>query len=207
MNYLVCGTLDEQLNAWRDGWSPSALLRAYGFGVLVQCDSVRAIGPDPHGDSGDLIVVFTRSDARPGGASSCECFFPIPQGRTMMAALRGALQDELRVCGNHHWGTVTDLRAMSEAFNVGVLIFADNLQRAGTRCLVNVDALRGDFPYYIAIWWNDPVHFRLAQYRGSASLPFRSFWETSALPPELRAHYDLCNPKAPVGSLTRLSLH
>ena len=96
---------------------------------------------------------------------------------------------------------------MSEQLDVGVLIFADNLQCAGMHCLVNVDALRGDFPYYIAIWWNDPVHFRLAQYRGSASLPFRSFWETSAMPSELRAHYDLCNPKAPVGSLTRLSLH
>jgi hypothetical protein len=82
--------------------------------MLVSCDSVLAIGPNPHADGGDLVVALTRSDARAGGASSTEYLVPIPQGEAMMAALRGALQDELCVCGNHHWGTVTDLRAMPE---------------------------------------------------------------------------------------------
>ena len=116
------------------------------------------------------------------------------------------MKEEFEVSGNHHWGTVTDCAAISEKFDIGILIFADNLQNEGTQCLVNVDAMRGDYAYFIALWWDDPVHFRLAQYRECESMPWRSFWSASDMPQSLRAHYVVCNRAAPVGSARRVGL-
>ena len=144
LNLLACYSLHEQCGRWEDGWSPSRLLHDHNFGELVGCDAVRAIGrnPSPEADSGDLIVAVTRSAAHAGGAASAEMLLPIPQGESFFAALKASLQKEFEVCGNHHWGTVTDCAAISEKLDVGMLIFANNLQSRGTQCLVNVDAIR-----------------------------------------------------------------
>lgn len=89
---------------------------------------------------------------------------------------------------------------------MGLLIFANGLQHGGTQCLVNVDALRGDHKYYIALWWQDSVHIRLAQYREDEGSPWRSFWSATDLPSSLRAHYNLRNPRAQVGSARRVAV-
>ena len=208
LNFLVSGSLEESSGGWRDTWSPSDLLQDYGFGQLVGCDAVRAVGanPSPNADSGDLIVAHTRSSAEAGSAASVEIYLPISQGQSLLVALTNALRAEFQTCGNHHWGTITDCRALSEYFDVGLLIFANNLQHGGTQCLVNVDALRGDHAYYIALWWHNSVHFRLAQYRENEGSPWRSFWSAADLPPSLRAHYNLCNPRAQVGSARRVAV-
>ena len=57
------------------------------------------------------------------------------------------------------------------------------------------------------MWWDDPAHFRLAQYREGTSLPWRSFWRAAELHSSLRAHYDLCIATAPVGRARRLALN
>ena len=208
LNFLVGGSLEESSGRWQDRWSPSRLLRGYGFGQLAGCDAVRAVGPNPclDSDSGDLVVALTRSSAEAGGAASAEIFLPIAQGQSLLVALTNAVREEFEKCGNHHWGTVTDCRALSAYFDVGMLIFANSLQHGGTQCLVNVNALRGDHAYYIALWWHDSVHFRLAQYRGGEGSPWRSFWSAEDLPPSLRAHYNLCNSRAHVGSARRVAV-
>jgi hypothetical protein len=132
---------------------------------------------------------------------------PVSQGASVLVALKHALREEFLSCGNRHWDTHTDCNDISEHFDVGMLIFADSLQTRGAQCLVNVHALRGGYAYLIALWWDDPAHFRLAQYREGTPLPWRSFWRAADLPPSLRAHYDLCNPTAPVGSARRLGLN
>ena len=166
------------------------------------------MGPNPSRDaeSGDLVVALTRTSAQAGAPMSAEDLVPIPQGQSFLAGLRGALKDKFQVCGNHHWGTVTDCAAISDSLDVGVLIFADKLQQRGTQCLVNVDAIRGDFTYFVALWWDEPIHFRLAQYKADASSTYRSFWRASELPPALREHYNKCNPAAPVGRARRLGI-
>ena len=207
LNFLVGGSLQEQTGGWNDRWSPSTLLRVNGFGPLVGCDGVRAVGANPSlaADSGDLAVAITRSSAEAGAAASAEIIVSIAQGQSLLVALKHAVREEFETCGNHHWGTVTDCRALSEYFDVGVLIFADNLQHRGAQCLVNVDAVRGDYAYFIALWWDDPVHFRLAQYREGEGAPWRSFWSANDLPPSLRAHYNFCNPRAQIGSARAIS--
>ena len=208
LNFLVCACLQEQTRTWRDGWSPTQLLRAHTFDGLIGCDAVRAVGvnPSPGADSGDIIIALTRTTAQVGGAVSTEIFLPVPQGESLLVALRAAVQDEFRICGDHHWGTITDCAAISERLDVGMLIFADNLQDNGTKCLANVDALRGNHAYYIALWWEDPVHFRLARYRESSSLPWHSFWAADDIPVSVRKHYNLCNPASHVGSARRIAV-
>ena len=208
LNLLAGYSLSERSGHWQDGWSPSRLLHTHNFGELVGCDAVRAMGPNPHpnADGDDIVIALTRSSAHAGAAASEEILLPIPQGASYFAALKASLREEFKVSGNHHWGTVTDCAAISEKLDVGMLIFVDNLQNGGRQCLVNVDAIRGNYAYYIALWWDDPRHFRLAQYRESDSLPWRSFWRAEDMPQSLRAHYDICNHAAPVGSARRVGL-
>ena len=108
------------------------------------CDAVRAMGPNPldNADRGDVVVALTRSSAHPGGAASQEISLPISQGETYFAALKESFQHEFEVCTKHHWGTVTVCAAISEKFDVGMLIFADTLQNGSTQCLVNVHAMK-----------------------------------------------------------------
>ena len=103
-------------------------------------------------------------------------------------------------------GTVTDCAAISESLDVGFVIFADKLQNENSQCLVNVHSIRGDFKYFIALWWDEPLHFRLAQYKEATSSTYTSFWSPSNLPPLLREHYNDCYPGAPIGSLRRLGV-
>ena len=128
LNFLVCYSLDEQAP---DGWSPSQLLRDHGFGQLVGCDAVRAVGPDTSQDAdrGDIVVALTQSSAEVGGAASAENLVLIPQGESLPVALKNALREEFQVCGDHYWGTTTDCRAISEHFDVGMLILQINCSK------------------------------------------------------------------------------
>jgi len=208
LNFLVGGVLREELGEWPDGWSPTHILQKYHFDALVGCDAVRAVGEDPESraDSGDLKVALTRTIAEADAPTSIECFVSISQGQSLLVALREELIDEFKVLGNNHWGTVTDCAAISESLDVGFVIFADKLQNENSQCLVNVHAIRGDFKYFIALWWDEPLHFRLAQYKEATSSTYRSFWSPSNLPPLLRDHYNDCYPGAPIGSLRRLGV-
>ena len=96
-------------------------------------------------DSGDLVVALTRSSAIAGGSASAEILMPFPQGASCLVALKNALREEFHARGHRHWGTHTDCNAISERFDVGMLIFADSFQTRGAQCLVNVDALRGSY--------------------------------------------------------------
>ena len=85
----------------------------------------------------------------------------------MLSLLRQTLQQELRKPGNWHWGTQFDVKNLSEALDVGVLMFCDHLQDGGKKCLYNIGAEREDFPYWISLWWQEPVHFRVAELKWS----------------------------------------
>ena len=127
-----------------------------------------------------------------------------------MSRLNGlaqALQQELCIAGNHHWGDVSDLQALCNQLNLGVLVFIDRLQDGGKRCLCTVDQLRGDFEFFIAIWWDDPHHFRLYQLSTGQGVEFTSTWSVNGLPAALAQHYDACNPTARIGAASSSGVH
>ena len=55
------------------------------------------------------------------------------------------------------------MQSLSYFLGVGVLLLYTNLQDNGRGCLYNVGTTEVDFPYWISIWWEEPVHFRLAE--------------------------------------------
>ena len=120
-----------------------------------------------------------------------------------MATLRLWIKDNLSVMGNWHWGDQFDVQNLSDALNVGVLMFCNALQYDGQRCLYNIGSTREDFPYWIALWWDGGTHFRMAQlsYASDATRralgvhanQYQCFWDNDSLPAELRAQYRECN--------------
>ena len=105
--------------------------------------------------------------------------------------------------GDGHWGDWFDVQSLSDKLNIGVLMFCDILQDGGRQCLYNIGAQREDYPFWIALWWNSPIHFRLAQLAfgdmqvatriAPTSTAFSSFWPRSELPNMLFEHYQFCN--------------
>ena len=203
LGYLVSASQRESLpGAWPDDWSPSSLLRKHGFAALLQANSVLAAGPAIGGDSGDMMVSI--EVARQHVAQGHEEFLRneararIPQELSLMHGLVRELQTEFRKPGNHHWGDISDLEALSKQLDLGV----DRLQAGGSQCLCKVDQVRGDLLFFIAIWWDDPTHFRLAQLKIGAASQYASDWPVSSMPAALAAHYtsNACNPSAPIGA-------
>ena len=121
----------------------------------------------------------------------------------MLTALRSMVKDEQVQLGNQHWGDQFDVQSLSSALNLGILMFCDELQLGGRQCLYNIGSQREDFPFWIALWWKEPTHFRLAQvtydsprllHNADVHDPrYTCFWSAAALPAVLRNQYRDCN--------------
>ena len=80
-----------------------------------------------------------------------------------MIALLGNLQAELQKPGSWHWGTQFDVKSLSDALDIGVHMFCDRMQDHGKTALYNIGSQKEDYSYWISLWWQEPVHFRLAE--------------------------------------------
>ena len=202
LDYVVSRAMDMRSGFFRDGWNPRALLQACGFSALLDCESVLAYGDAADGDSGDATCRIVRTDAYRGGARE-EQLVCLPQGHSCLTALRVCVKDEIMRLGNNHWGDWFDVQSLSDGLDVGVLMFCDELQDEGRQCFYNIGAQREDYAFWIALWWDPPTHFRLAQLAcgdeelGANVEPshtgFISFWATAELPHALLEHYQSCN--------------
>ena len=199
LNYLLAGAQRENMiDGWLDLWSPTEKLLAFNFGELIGQNDVCACGPDPLGEIGDLAISVVATDPIPGRPVVHDVV-RIPNGDVLYEQLLESLLSEFSKCGNIHWADSTDLKTLSEHLQIGVLLFADNLQDEGRKCLASLDQCRGDFPYFVSIWWQDPVHFRMAKLKFHADDSLKCVWPSTALPPVLRDHYNDCNQNAHIG--------
>ena len=94
---------------------------------------------------------------------------------------------------------------LAEALDVGFCIVADKLQFTATRCLVSLDGLRGDYAYFLALWWDEPTHFRACEMRFTQDDTFSACWSTTELPPRIVEQYNESNRTAPVRSCANRS--
>ena len=136
------------------------------------------------GDPGDVSLRVARTEARFGAGEREEHIEMVVQGRSKLAELRQCVKAELKRSGNWHWGDQFDVQNLSDVLNIGVLMFCDRLQYGGRQCLYNIGSQREDFPYWIALWWDEPAHFRLAQLSCTRlnDARFVSFWSAAELP-------------------------
>ena len=106
---------------------PQELLQQAGFGELLHCESVLAFGDAPDGDPGDITMRCSFNDARAGGSAQ-ERLINVRQGQTFLGDLRAMVQEELKTGGNNHWGDQFDVQNLSDALDLGILLFCDQLQ-------------------------------------------------------------------------------
>ena len=149
----------KSIGAWEDSWSPEDLLRRSGLESLLAMDTVRAVGADPAGSATDIIINADSSVAEPGARARQDHNIRLADCEVKLALFLGELQDIFATTGNMHWGDATDARLLSEALNIGIFMFADRLQDQGRCCLCSLNQLRADFPFFINLWWQEPVHF------------------------------------------------
>ena len=199
LDYVVSRAMDEY---FVDEWDPRALLNDCGFSCLLGCESVLAFGDAAEGDAGDATCRIVRTDPHHGGVRE-EHLVLVPQGHSCLAALKMRVKDQIMRLGNYHWGDSFDVRSLSDGLDVGVLMFCDELQDGRRQCLYNIGAQREDYPFWISLWWDPPMHFRLAQLAcraqgqsatvDASNTAFTSFWATDQLPNVLLQHYQSCN--------------
>jgi hypothetical protein len=203
LDYVVNRALDQSIGGFQDAWDPTDLLQQCGFECLVGCDNVQAFGDVQNGKPGDAAIRVARTEAQRGGGARVESIHIVEQGHNRLAALRYMVKDELTQLGDRHWGDQTDVRNLTEALDVGVLMMCNGLQNGGRDCLYNIGSTREDYAYWIALWWCEPTHFRLAQvsYHPNAeralkdlhAVEYTCFWKDAELPTRLRDQYRACN--------------
>ena len=186
------------------------MLRNYGFSDLIGVNSEVAAGPDVAGGPEDMSVCVEveREIVLPGHAGDTrkEMVISVSKGLSRLADMMVDLEAQFRWCGNHHWGDISDVVSLSKNLQIGMLLFVDKLQAAGSQCLCTLDEYRGDFKFFIVVWWDDPIHFRLGQLKLRHAWTFDSHWAAQYLPAPLVAHYNACNPTARIGASTSLGV-
>ena len=198
LDYVVRAATDNRLGSFEDSWDPEELLLRCGFECLLDendslAESVLAFEEKNNGDA-VLRVAFT--DSTPGAGPRVERVHCVSDGVVKYWTLVQELQAHHAVLGNWHWGTQNDVRHLSSALDVGILMFCDRLHDNSGQCLYNIGSEREDFPYWIALWWQEPVHFRLAEVAvegAEHTLAHTCFWSASDLPQTFLAEYRRCN--------------
>ena len=74
---------------------------------------------------------------------------------------------------------------MSDALDMRNLLFRNTLHLPTPTSLYNIAGQRDNFPNWVVLSWEDPVHFRAAQLPGDAC------WSANEVP--LRDHYAVAN--------------
>ena len=141
---------------WQDRWSPAQLLTQFGYQDLLQADSVVAVSADEDMRPEDITILYRRSNN--------SVLLPVPNGVNTLRALQTAMADFFRQPGHMHWGTVTDLRMLAVALNIGCIVFSDAPQdgSAASRWIYGLNCDRGDFPLWMVLYNSGNVHFQLA---------------------------------------------
>ena len=189
----------KRLRDWQDQWDPETLLHRRNVGPIVDADTVRALGADPEGGPSDIILTVDHSVAERGAGDRAARKVHVREGEVHLPALLGDLEDVFATTGNVHWGDTTDARLLCDALDLGFFMFADRLQRQGANCLCALDLLRGDFPFFINLWWDGSVHFRAAEFQVDEAVAFCMCYAKEEIPEFLRAQYNVANLRVPVG--------
>jgi len=187
-DFVLRAVMDKSVGVFEDAWDPKRLLHDAGFGFLENCESVLAFGDNPDGDDGDVLLRLAFTDATRGAAPRYEMIFPLSDGWAKFVGLRSRVIAEMQKLGDNHWGDVRDVRALSEALNIGIFMFCDQLQKDNQWCLYNLERGGDGFPFWVALWYDDPCHFRVAEVSFSSG-SYVSFWPNAQVPCTLRQHY------------------
>ena len=207
LNMLVNFALEKRIGvAWRDEWNPLVELRKHGFRMLAGANvvDVRVAQPDEQG-VGNLALVYRMADARLpedlAGAprrQELEPIVSVQNGMVKLYELRETIRAKFSTCGNEHWGTVTDVAALTDSFDIGIIVFSNREMGLG-RWMYSTVPKKRVYPYWIMLYCIDNVHFVLAEFYDAARREYTCFFPNDRLPDPLREHWLFCNPAPQLG--------
>ena len=197
LNFVISSLQQCRIpGGWLDQWDPLTLLHGCGFPELVYCNNVHAVGANEHGRPTDIIVSF---DNGQGDRDARIC---VPDGASHLMKLRQSLYDIFNACGNMHWATDVDVRAISEALHVGFIIFTDFPQDSGSH-IYSLHQTHANYDWWILLYWFGRVHYKLMEWTDVNLGQGHYFFHRSNLPPVLLQAYNDANPSCPIGHVGR----
>ena len=120
-----------------------------------------------------------------------------------------SVQDIFATLGNMRWGTSTDVQMLSDILGIGFVIFADRPQDgpAGTRFVCSVDSTRGDYAYWMFLYFLGESHFQLCEVKEDHEREQDQRWlvfcKLEDVPRHIKSLYDASNAASPMGSAYR----
>ena len=166
------------------------MLRERHLECIIGMDTVRAVGAASSGQSADIIINVDSSVAQQGARPRQDHNIIISEGEAKLASMLADLQDVFSTTGNMHWGDATDARLLSDALGIGFFVFADQLQDEGRCCLYSMNQLRGDFQFFVNIWWDEPMHFRAAGFQSTPGSTIHRCYAQSEVPEMLQTQFN-----------------
>jgi len=150
--------------------------------------------------NGSLLVCGVKERAEKGGGGSEHLPICVEDGVSRVRALREDLRLIFSRPGNAHWGDMSDLKILCEHLDLGALVFADRLIGRGAECVHGLNVSRGDFAFFVSVWWSNEIHFRVGEMRCDLKETGDFHWRRDALPDDLVRLYNQANRNAPLGS-------
>ena len=170
---------------WQEGWSPRQELCHAGLQTLLTANNVVAVSANEYGRPEDLVILYRQGNIDTPWACS--------DGMTKLTALRGAVADRFAQMGQTHWGTTTDIGLLSEALNIGFVVFSSQMQGQG-RWIYGLNLKRTDYPFWVLVYNSGLVHFQVAVLSAlEGSAPYRSVYRSEDVPDALAQHFALCS--------------
>ena len=164
------------------------VLETSGFGFLLDAETVSAVGANEDGEATDIVVSYVQGNE--------VVLKSVSHGVSQLEILRTRLKEVFQTCGNMHWASPTDIVAVAERLNIGFIIFSSEELGCG-KWIAGTNIERGDFPMWMCIYWDAPVHYRLGQLTCNGQS--RVWFAEHEVPCQIRTHYDLCNGLSPMG--------
>ena len=176
---------------WHDSWDPEAIMHRYEFSELLHADTIEAVGIDEHNEANLLVSYRQRQHLR---------HTSIPNGAVNLALLKEDLSFEFSRMGNHHWGSQQDIVLLSQALGIGFIVFTSHEQGNG-QWIQYLNLQRSDYDFWIMLYWQDPVHYRLVRLHTSRENAPQSFYHRENIPSTLVDHFNLCNRSSLIGMM------
>lgn len=185
LNFVMTLAQQKRLGMdWHDHWDPVRLLRRHSFGMLAEATAQDVLVAQP-GLIGALDLKYRLASHR-------ESFVPVVDGMWCLDGLRSSVIEAFSVCGNAHWGTVTDVAGLADALDIGFIVFSNEPQ-GGCQWMYGVHTQKKAFPYWIILYCVDNVHFLHAEVYDAERQAYTCFFPDERLPAPLREHWSRCN--------------
>ena len=189
MNVLMNLKVDENTPGWSDAWSPTDEIIRSNLDALADPNVTRVNGLDF--DSELISCQLSNND---------EVVHHVPNLSIHFAALKERVENQLSRPGHVHWGTYTDVMNLSNALEIGFIVFPSAqlgwLENAGW--VYSISNTRADFSHWMILYCVGLRHFQLAVLQQDQA-PSQSVFLLDEVPGRIRHQYNINNKDMPMG--------